>query len=222
MKIAMLLLVMITLNGCAVKPLDKDKIEQYPNCVREGLFKKSLDDNCVVRTEIKEKEQNVIRDRNARIEQQRNKERAENAKWEAEWEAERKNNEALEAKEIAKFKSLPGLTYDEFITKVIGNPDNIGWISKVKTRYGRNAPFIPTVKQQIGPNKYIVQSMFYRDNPNKFYPGHKGRLLLVNSRSTLIVDMPIDQPHTLRYEGVTTTNTVMGSPIQVIAVTLIK
>ena len=64
--------------------------------------------------------------------------------------------------------------------------------------------------------------MFARDYPHEVFPGHDGRLLLVSSLSTLIVGMPINQPHTLRYGGVTTTNTVMGAPIQVIAVTLTK
>lgn len=223
---------MIILSGCAINPSANDRalMEQYPNCInRENFFwLKQPDNNCIVMVRLKEQaqiKQANTNQRNIERDLELRKQRIKHDKWKAKQrkqKAESRKQKAIEDQEIVKFNSLPGLTYDDFIDKVIKNPDNIGWSSKVKTRYGNNPPFMPVVKQQVGVNSYIVQSMFARDNPYKVFPDHKGRLLLVNSLSTLMEGIPIDQPHMLRYDGVTTTNTVMGAPKQVIAVTLTK
>lgn len=216
---------MLTLSGCAMElsASDKTLMEQYPNCVnRENFLRvKQPDNNCIAIVKLKEqaqaREAEILR-RNVEKDLVLKKQMAERDKWE---EANRKQ-EIIEAEEIAKFNSLPGLTYDDFIAKVIENPDDIGWSTKVKTRYGKKPPFMPVVKQQIGINSYIVQSMFARDDPHRVFTDHQGQLLLVNSIYTLIEGMPINFPHTLRYDGITTVNTVLGAPKQVIAVILTK
>jgi hypothetical protein len=225
MKTAILLWSMIILSSCAVNPSVNDKtlMEQYPNCInRENFFRmKQPENNCIVMVRLKKQaqvKQTKTHQRNVERDMQLRKQRTERDKWEAE----KKKQKTIEALEIVKFNSLLGLTYDDFITKVIENPDDIGWSSKVKTRYGKNPPFMPVVKQQVGTNYYIVQSMFARDDPNQVFLNHKGRLLLVNSLSTLIKGIPINRPHILRYDGVTTISTVIGVPQQVIAVTLTK
>jgi hypothetical protein len=225
MKISILLCSIITLSGCTMTPSlnDQTLLKKYPNCTnRENFFKvKQPDNNCIVM--VKLKEEALVREakthqRKIQMDLELKRSRAERDNWSAE----QKKQETFEAQKIATFNSLPGLTYDEFIAKVFDNPDDIGWSSKVKTRFGKNAPFMPVVEQQVGANIYIVKSMSARDNPNKALLGYRGRLLLVNSSSTLIEGMPIDQSHELRYDGITTAKTVMGAPKQVIAVTLTK
>lgn len=225
MKPILIIATTAILSGCAATSSEKDKalIEQYPNCVdRTIIFKnEKIDPNCVIHSKLKaqvqlRKEEEYQRSIERDLE--RSKQNAERKKWKIA----QKKKEALENEKIAKFDSSPGLTYDNFIRKVFETPDNTGWVSDLKVRYGKNAPFVPVVKQQIGPNKYIVQSMLARDNPYMKDIGYKNRLLLINSADTLIVGMPVDKPHTLRYDGITTTNTVMGAPMQVIVVTLLK
>lgn len=179
MKNAILFWSVISLSGCAINPSANDKtlMEQYPNCTnRENFFRvKQPDNNCIVMVRLKEQaqiRQAKTHQRNVERDLELRKQRAERDQWEAE----QRKQKTIEAQEIANFNSLPGLTYDDFIDKVIENPDDIGWSSKVKTRYGKSPPFMPVVKQQIGTNSYIVQSMFARDDPYKVFPDHKGRL----------------------------------------------
>jgi len=225
MKSVYIITTTIILSGCAATSSEKDKalIKQYPNCVDHSVIfnNEKIEPNCVARSKLKaqiqlrkEKEHQRSLERDL----VQNKQNAERKKWLIA----QKEKVALENEEIAKFDSSPGLTYDNFIRKVFENPDNTGWASALKVRYGKNAPFIPVIKQQIGANKYIVQSMLARDNPYMKDIGYKNRLLLINSTNTLIVGMPLDKPHTLRYDGISTTNTVMGATVQVITATLLK
>lgn len=212
----------LSISSCAFNPSPKDQalMEKYPDCTnRENfLMLKQPDNNCIVTAKLNENlERKEAIEFNQR-EVRRQKEIEEQKKLTAE----RKKLNAIDHKKNERFNSLPGITYDDFISRVIEKPDDIGWSTTVKTRYGMNAPFIPVVKQQTGENSYIIQSMLARDNPNKKIPGSKGHLLLAKSASTLIVGYPIDKPHTLRYQGITTVKTVLGAPIQVISVTLIE